>query len=204
MPDHDGKAHAEFHDRRTREWADQREEARQLAEVQAERYERLKKERDEAIAERDERYETTDPYIQRIDAVLGEVADLRTQRDKFREHSVTLNGIGWRMAEVLGDVPEGADAIHADVGTQLDRLIARVEVLETAARRVVDEWGTPDEDWIRPTFDAAIGVLAVSLTEEPPPKIPERGACGFCSGGPVINSDCPFHGAAAVGGEEQP
>jgi len=52
--------------------------------------------------------------------------------ERFREHSVTLNSVGWRMAVALGDVPEGADRVEGNPLEQVDRLIAELERLRAA------------------------------------------------------------------------
>jgi hypothetical protein len=44
---------------------------------------------------------------------------------RYREHSVTLNSVGWRLARLLGDAQPGDTRVHADV----DDLVARVEAL---------------------------------------------------------------------------
>ena len=56
----------------------------------------------------------------------AEVEQLRAERDRYREHSVTLNSIAWRIASALGDVPDGADQIPSDPVGRTDRLIAEV------------------------------------------------------------------------------
>ena len=59
--------------------------------------------------------------------------ETRTEElERFREHSVTLNSVGWRMAVALGDVPEGADRVEGNPLEQVDRLIAELERLRGA------------------------------------------------------------------------
>lgn len=50
-------------------------------------------------------------------ALLGDV-------DRFREHSVTLNTVCWKIAAALGDIPPGATEIDGKPVEQADRLIA--------------------------------------------------------------------------------
>ena len=59
--------------------------------------------------------------------------ETRTEElERFREHSVTLNSVGRRMAVALGDVPEGADRVEGNPLEQVDRLIAELERLRGA------------------------------------------------------------------------
>lgn len=51
-------------------------------------------------------------------------AELREERDRYREHSVTLNSIGWQVAQALGDVPSGATEILGNPVEQVTRLVA--------------------------------------------------------------------------------
>ncbi len=46
-------------------------------------------------------------------------------RNRFKEHSILLNQIGWRIAEALGEVTTGDASIEADIPTMLERLIER-------------------------------------------------------------------------------
>lgn len=56
-------------------------------------------------------------------------ADLVAERNRYREHSVTLNSVGWKLAQALGDVPDGADAVRGNPLERADRLIAEVQRL---------------------------------------------------------------------------
>lgn len=56
---------------------------------------------------------------------------LTAERDRYREHSIALNTIAWRIASALGDVPAGADRITGDPVEQADRLIAELEHIRT-------------------------------------------------------------------------
>lgn len=53
-----------------------------------------------------------------------DVPDLLAEVERLRQHSITLNSLGWRMAEALGQVPEGADAVRGTPDDQLSALIA--------------------------------------------------------------------------------
>lgn len=53
--------------------------------------------------------------------LLGQTCD---ERDRYRQHSVQLNSIGWRLAQALGQVPDGADAVTGDPERLLAALIA--------------------------------------------------------------------------------
>ena len=52
---------------------------------------------------------------------------LVAERNRYREHSVLLNSVGWRIAEALGDVDPG-DTTNDSAGVlvDLERLIAKV------------------------------------------------------------------------------
>lgn len=56
----------------------------------------------------------------------AQIKDLEQECDRLTEHSQMLNTIGWRIATVLGDVPEGAEQIEGNPVDQADRLIAEV------------------------------------------------------------------------------
>jgi hypothetical protein len=63
------------------------------------------------------------PLKAEIERLRAEVANLANISNQYREHSVTLNTVGWRIAQALGDVREGADQVDADPIGQVDRLI---------------------------------------------------------------------------------
>ena len=54
----------------------------------------------------------------------------RSKTDKYLEHSKIANKLAWRIAEIVGDVPEGADRIQGDPFEQLDRLEAKITHLQ--------------------------------------------------------------------------
>lgn len=89
--------------------------------------ERLKKWGPDDLPERaraDIAEENLSAALMQRDAAMEEV-------ERLREHSITLNLIGWRIAVALGDVPEGVDRIEGNPSDQADRLIAEVERLRT-------------------------------------------------------------------------
>jgi len=59
---------------------------------------------------------------QRDEARAERDAALR-ERDRFREHSVTLNTVSWRISQALGNVPEGATEVWGDTLPDLEALI---------------------------------------------------------------------------------
>ena len=64
----------------------------------------------------------------KADTLVAEIlADESDECSKFREHSVLLNSVGWRIAEALGDVGPG-DTTNDSAGVlvDLERLIAKV------------------------------------------------------------------------------
>lgn len=56
-------------------------------------------------------------------------SDLAAEVERLTKHSVTANRLSWRIAEAVGDVPEGATAIVGDPDEQLTRLIAERDAL---------------------------------------------------------------------------
>jgi hypothetical protein len=94
-----------------------REGAWRWGRVHVERAELAERERAEAVAE-----------VARLEE---ELVGVRSDNDRLRGHSTTLNTIAWKIATVLGDVPEGAEAIQGNAVEQADRLIAE---LATARR----------------------------------------------------------------------
>jgi len=57
------------------------------------------------------------------DRAVAEVARIRAERDRFREHSTTLNTVAFAMALALGDVAPGADETAGNPIEQTRRLI---------------------------------------------------------------------------------
>jgi hypothetical protein len=53
--------------------------------------------------------------------------DLDVHDCRFREHSVQLNGIGWRLAKTLGYVGPGDSEVNADPADLCARLIVKYE-----------------------------------------------------------------------------
>ncbi len=60
---------------------------------------------------------------------------LLAEVERLREHSVTLNTVGFKLAEALGDVPDGQDWTVGNPVEQAERLIkAKAEALAEAER----------------------------------------------------------------------
>jgi len=73
-------------------------------------------------------------------AAREELAETERERDRFREHSVLLNTVQWKIAEALGEVPEGAESVPHDP-SRVDRLVAEADKLRAElaeARRELD------------------------------------------------------------------
>lgn len=64
-----------------------------------------------------------------------EVDRLRAERDRFREHSVTLNTVGWTLAVALGDAPAEAESVLGNPVEQAERIVAEL----AAARRDAEQ-----------------------------------------------------------------
>lgn len=88
-----------------------------------------------------------------------EIAAITAERDQFREHSITLNTISWKIAEALGQVPEGADHIEGNPIEQARELcdawerermrndmmaMQRGAVLEAVHRMQLGQWTKQD------------------------------------------------------------
>lgn len=58
-------------------------------------------------------------------AAMSALAPFVDELERFREHSITLNTIGWKLAVALGDVPEGADQTTGNPIEQAERLIGQ-------------------------------------------------------------------------------
>lgn len=65
--------------------------------------------------------------------MTARLAEAEAERDKFREHSVELNSVGWRLAEAVGDVGPGDTQIESSAeerSGRVDRLRARLAAVE--------------------------------------------------------------------------
>lgn len=60
--------------------------------------------------------------------ILEQLNALIAERDRFREHSVQLNNVAWRLAELNGDVLPGdvEKIVNSDVLAELERYAASV------------------------------------------------------------------------------
>lgn len=70
------------------------------------------------------------------DALRAELATVTGERDRFREHSITLNTIAFRIAEALGDVPQGQDWTEGNPIEQADRIIGELANLRVGVGRL--------------------------------------------------------------------
>jgi uncharacterized coiled-coil DUF342 family protein len=69
------------------------------------------------------------PLVYEVEHLREDLDRVSAERDRLREHSITLNTITWDIATALGDVPEGADTIRGRPTERAHRLIAEVEQL---------------------------------------------------------------------------
>lgn len=83
-------------------------------------------------------------------SILAELAAVEAERDRYREHSITLNTVAFAIADALGDVPPGTDRIEGNPVEQAQRLIAKADKLsdELAA-------ATSEIEQLRPLAEAA-------------------------------------------------
>lgn len=135
-----------------------------------------------AIAEASERAQRYNDAVfiagarQWVPRLVAEVSALRSELRIANER-----GDGWRkefdrdtnkIAALRSEV-EVRDRRINELTEALSDRTRELVTLENAAHDVVNEWGTRDEDWIRPTFDGAIdrlrGVLAAGGDNSNPP-----------------------------------
>jgi len=124
-------------------------------------------------------------------AMPDEAGRLRAERDKFRGHSITLNTIGYAIAETLGKVSDGADH-YGNPKVDTLELIAEVAKLRAQRDAVLklcdeailttsgDEWGGSYDSWDFDLDDirAALGVQAPGN----PPQLNPDGLAGVGEG----------------------
>lgn len=80
----------------------------------------------------------TDPTPwQEAERLSAELAKVTAERDRYREHSILLNSVQWTLAEVLGEVPDGATQIQHDPNrvSRLAELVASLRAELATARR---------------------------------------------------------------------
>lgn len=63
--------------------------------------------------------------------------DVVAQVESWRSHSVILNTVAWKIADALGDIPEGAETHEGDVLEDLDRLI---KAFKDCQKNVAIKW----------------------------------------------------------------
>jgi len=73
-----------------------------------------------------------------VPALAAALVAALSERDRFREHSVTLNTVGWRISEALGNVPEGATEVWGDTLPNLEALIQDRDEARERVRQFVD------------------------------------------------------------------
>jgi hypothetical protein len=66
----------------------------------------------------------------RIDQLDQQLETERARVAELTGHSVTLNAVGWKIAQTLGDIPDGAHEHFGDIAVDVDRLIARLAAIE--------------------------------------------------------------------------
>lgn len=78
----------------------------------------------------------------RVAELEAKLAEAERERDRFREHSVWLNTIGFKAAEALGRIPEGADAVQGNPIADVEKLIRERDSL---GRRCAVRFGEREE-----------------------------------------------------------
>jgi len=73
-----------------------------------------------------------------VPALAAALVAALSERDRFREHSVTLNTVSWRISEALGNVPEGATEVWGDTLPNLEALIQERDEARERVRQFVD------------------------------------------------------------------
>lgn len=58
--------------------------------------------------------------------LYAELARVTAERDRFREHSITLNSVSWKLAEALGDAVPGAGPVEVNPLDQVARVAAKL------------------------------------------------------------------------------
>jgi hypothetical protein len=66
---------------------------------------------------------------------------LLAEVDRLREHSATLNRVGWLTAEALGEIPDGATKIEGDALALTRRLIRKADDAGAARRNLLTSIG---------------------------------------------------------------
>jgi hypothetical protein len=95
--------------------------------------------------------------------LAGNLAAAELERDRFREHSVTLNRVGFAMAKALGRVAEGTTSTEADVDELLAALVRDRDAWRDAASGWEDGAATAerDRDTLRKTLKGVTQHLGV-------------------------------------------
>lgn len=77
--------------------------------------------------------------------------ELKAERDRFVEHSKTLNTVCWKLARALGDVADGADHVFSDEPLVLaDRVVDQLDKLRAELANVqpiIDTCRAQDEQY---------------------------------------------------------
>lgn len=130
------------------------------------------------------------------DRAESELKQLRAEHNRYRQHSITLNTIGYAMAEALGEAKDGrADGNPED---QVRRLIAELEAYRRDDRHIIDL--RPDFSWViqhpmacRPNlFDCPVNKAALDV-DAFPDWAPGRYYCALVDGelqiGEAVSTD---------------
>jgi hypothetical protein len=157
---------------------------------------------------------------QERERLLEAYSNVRVKRNQYhRERDEAI-----KARDAAQATKKALHGVVADRTSEADAARERVSSLTEAARNVITEWGTDDEDWIRPTFEGALAQLrcAVEGTGTPaanPPALGGQdvdpallksgcsqfadvdahpGICATCGGGPERYENCVERGGQDV------
>lgn len=120
------------------------------------RYWQVQEVLDEALGPNEEDG-TGQGIVAEVALVVQQREEAIAERDRYREHSTWLNTVGFKLAEALGDVPPGADAVAGNPIEQAERLIAKHARLLTELDAVVN---ARNELWV--ALNSATAELAAA------------------------------------------
>lgn len=128
---------------------------------------------------------------------VAENAQLRDEHERYRQHSITLNTIGYAIAEALGEAKDGV--AHGNPEDQVRRLIAELETYRRDDQHIIDlrpdGWTIQHPMACRPDlFTCPVNHAAGDLDEMPALPGPGRYYCTLVDGDLKIGEAVARHG----------